>query len=38
MRTNTHLSPGEYIDEDDLGDLLSEELNRAASEALEKKQ
>jgi hypothetical protein len=34
MRTNTHLSPGEYIDEDDLGGLLSEELNRAASEAL----
>jgi hypothetical protein len=34
MRTNTHLSPEQYIDEDDLGDLLTEELNHAASEAL----
>jgi hypothetical protein len=36
MRRNTHLSPEQYIDEDELGELLCEEMNLAASEALER--
>jgi len=34
MRANTHLPPESYLDEADLGEILSEEMNRIAGDAL----
>ena len=36
MRKNTHLHPDSYFDETELGEMLSEEMNELASEALDK--
>jgi hypothetical protein len=34
MRPNTHLPPESYLDESDLGELLSDEMNHTATDAI----